>query len=77
MSVQTEKSILFDLLQNINDATLLKKVKNFVLKEIEQNDLTTAQKEELEKRLLDHQENPKSGIDAFQFLDSLKTKYEL
>ena len=35
------------------------------------------QKEELEKRLLDHQKNPKSGIDAFQFLDSLKTKYEL
>jgi len=77
MSVQTEKLILFDLLQNINDASLLKKVKNFVLKEIEHNDLTTAQKEELEKRLLDHQENPKSGIDAFQFLDSLKTKYEL
>ena len=77
MSVQTEKSILFDLLQNINDASLLKKVKNFVLKEIEHNDLTTAQKEELEKRLLDHQKNPKSGIDAFQFLDSLKTKYEL
>lgn len=77
MSVQTEKSILFDLLQNINDASLLKKVKNFVLKEIEHNDLTTAQKEELEKRLLDHQNNPNSGEDAFQFLDSLKTKYEL
>lgn len=52
-------------------------MKNFVLKEIEQNDLTTAQKEELEKRLIDRQNNPNSGEDAFEFLDSLKTKYQL
>lgn len=77
MSVQTEKSILIDLLQNISDVSLLKKVKQFLLKEIEQGELTDLQKEELNKRLEEHQKNPKSGVDAFAFLDGMKTKYEL
>jgi hypothetical protein len=77
MSVQTEKSILIDLLQNISDISLLKKVKQFLLKEIEQGELTEFQKEELNKRLEEHQKNPKSGVDAFEFLDTMKTKYEL
>lgn len=77
MSVQTEKSFLIDLLQNINDASILQKVKNFVLNEIEPVSLSENQKKELDKRLLEHQENPKSGVDAFEFLDSLKSKYEL
>ena len=77
MSVQTEKSFLIDLLQNINDASIIQKVKNFVLHEIEPASLSENQKYELDKRLLEHQENPKSGVDAFDFLDSLKSKYEL
>ena len=77
MSVQTEKSFLIDLLQNINDASVIQKVKNFVLHEIEPVSLSENQKKELDKRLLEHQENPKSGVDAFEFLDSLKSKYEL
>jgi hypothetical protein len=77
MSVQTEKSFLIDLLQNINDASIIQKVKNFVLHEIEPVSLSENQKKELDKRLLEHQENPKSGVDAFDFLDSLKSKYEL
>ena len=77
MSVQTEKSLLIDLLQNINDASLIQKVKNFVLHEIEPLSLSENQKKELDKRLLEHQENPKSGLDALEFLDSLKSKYEL
>ena len=77
MSVQTEKSFLIDLLQNINDASVLQKVKDFVLHEIEPVSLSENQKKELDKRLLEHQENPKSGVDAFDFLDSLKSKYEL
>jgi hypothetical protein len=77
MSVQTEKSFLIDLLQNINDASIIQKVKNFVLHEIEPISLSENQKKELDKRLLEHQENPKSGVDAFEFLDSLKSKYEL
>ena len=77
MSVQTEKSFLIDLLQNINDASIIQKVKNFVLHEIEPIALSENQKKDLDKRLLEHQENPKSGVDAFEFLDSLKSKYEL
>ncbi|CAN1550542.1 hypothetical protein MCETHM1_02151 [Flavobacteriaceae bacterium] len=77
MSVQTEKSFLIDLLQNINDASVIQKVKNFVLHEIEPVSLSENQKKELDNRLLEHQENPKSGVDAFEFLDSLKSKYEL
>lgn len=77
MSVQTEKFLLIDLLQNINDASIIQKVKNFVLHEIGPISLSENQKKELEKRLLEHQENPKSGIDALEFLDSLKSKYEL
>ncbi len=77
MNIQTEKSFLIDLLQNINDASIIQKVKNFVLHEIEPVSLSENQKKELEKRLLEHQENPKSGVDALEFLDSLKSKYEL
>lgn len=77
MSVQTEKSLLIDLLQNINDASIIQKVKNFVLHEMEPVYLSENQKKELDKRLLDHQENPKSGVNALEFLDSLKSKYEL
>lgn len=77
MSVQTEKSFLIDLLQNINDASIIQKVKNFVLHEIEAVSLSENQKKELDKRVLEHQENPKSGVDALEFLDSLKSKYEL
>jgi len=77
MSVQTEKSLLIDLLQNINDVSIIQKVKNFVLHEIEPQALSENQKRELDKRLLEHQENPNSGVDALEFLDSLKSKYEL
>ena len=77
MSVQTEKSLLIDLLQNINDVSIIQKVKNFVLHEIEPLPLSENQKRELDKRVLEHQENPKSGVDALEFLDSLKSKYEL
>ncbi len=77
MSVQTEKSILINLLQNISDMSLLKKAKQFVLEEIEQSDLSSAQKEELENSLEEHRQNPKLGVDAFHFLDSMKSKYEL
>ncbi len=77
MSVQTEKSLLIDLLQNINDVSIIQKVKNFVLHEIEPVPLSENQKRELDKRVLEHQENPKSGVDALEFLDSLKSKYEL
>jgi hypothetical protein len=38
MSVQTEKSLVIDLLQNINDISLLKKVKAFVLTELSPSD---------------------------------------
>lgn len=75
MSVQTEKSLLIDLLQNINDASIIQKVKNFVLREIEPVSLTENQKKELDKRITEHQET-KSGVDAFEFLDSLKFKYD-
>ncbi|MBG6060928.1 hypothetical protein IWX83_000702 [Flavobacterium sp. CG_9.1] len=77
MSIQTEKSFLIDLLQNINDASIIQKVKNFVLYEIEPVTLSENQKRELDKRVLEHQENPISGVDALDFLDSLKSKYGL
>lgn len=77
MNIQTEKSLLFDLLQNINDASIIQKVKNFVLNEIETVSLSESQKKELDRRVIEHHENPKSGVDAFEFLDSLKSKYEL
>lgn len=77
MRVQTEKSLLIDLLQNINDVSIIQKVKNFVLHEIEHLPLSENQKRELDKRVLEHQENPNSGVDALEFLDSLKSKYEL
>ena len=77
MSVQAEKSFLIDLLQNSNDASFIQKVKNFVLKEMEAIPLTENQKKELDKGMLEHKENPKSGLDAFDFLDKLASKYEL
>ncbi|MGZ9677016.1 hypothetical protein [Flavobacterium sp. GNP001] len=77
MSVQTEKSFLIDLLQNINDASIIQKVKNFVLHEIEPDVLTENQKKELDIRILELQENPVSGVNAMDFLDSIKSKYEL
>ena len=77
MSVQTEKSSLINLLQNINDASVIQKVKNFVLHEIEPIPLSENKKKELDKRILEHQENPQSGVDALEFLDALKFKYEL
>lgn len=52
-------------------------MKNFVLHEVDPISLSENQKKELDKRLLEHQENPKSGVDALEFLDSLKSKYEL
>lgn len=77
MSLQTEKSLLIDLLQSINDISLLKKVKSFVITQIEPKDLNQNQKDELDNRLLEHKNNPNSGVDAFEFLDTLKHKYEL
>lgn len=77
MSVQTEKSIVFDLLQNINDISLLKKVRAFVLTELEHSDLTTKQKNELNKRLDAHKNQKDTNTDVFEFLDKLKSKYEL
>ncbi len=77
MSVQSEKSLLIDLLQNINDISLLKKVKSFVMAEIEPNNLTQNQKNELDKRIENHYQNSDSSCDAFEFLDNLKAKYEL
>ncbi len=77
MSVQTEKNLLFDLLQGINDISLLRKVKSFVLTEMEPSNLTHDQKKELDKRLDDHNQNKDSNSDAFEFLDNLKSKYEL
>ena len=77
MSVQSEKCSLIDLLQNINDASVIQKVKDFVLREIDSVSLSENQKKELDKRIVEHHENPNSGVDAIDFLDSLKVKYEL
>jgi putative addiction module component (TIGR02574 family) len=77
MNVQTEKSLLIDLLQNINDISLIQKVKDYLMNEIQPQNLTSNQKDELEKRLKEHNENRNSGSDAFEFLDTLKSKYEL
>ncbi len=77
MNVQTEKSLVIDLLQNINDISLLKKVKAFVLTELNPSDLTQEQKNELDNRLQDHKNQSDNNTDAFAFLDELKSKYEL
>jgi putative addiction module component (TIGR02574 family) len=77
MSVQSEKSFLIDLLQNINDISIIQKVRDFVIHEIEPISLSEEQKKELDKRMEAHKKDPKSGVDAFEFLDSLKSKYEL
>jgi hypothetical protein len=52
-------------------------VKDYLMNEIQPQNLTSNQKDELEKRLKEHKENPNSGTDAFEFLDTLKSKYEL
>jgi hypothetical protein len=77
MNVQSEKSFLIDMLQNINDVDVIQKVKNFVLNEIESNFLSNNQKKKLDERLLEHKNNPNEGIDGIQFLDNLKLKYGL
>lgn len=77
MNVQTEKSLVIDLLQNINDISLLKKVKAFVLTELSPSDLTQEQKNELDQRLDAHKNQIDNNSDAFTFLDELKSKYEL
>lgn len=77
MNVQTEKSFLIDMLQKIDDPSVIQKVKDFILHEIGPIYLSENKKRELDKRVLEHEKNPKSGIDAFEFLDSLKSKYEL
>jgi hypothetical protein len=77
MNIQTEKSLLIDLLQNINDISLIQKVKRFVLLDIEPIDITANQKEELGRRLADHKKNTDSGVDAFKFLDDLKANHGL
>ncbi len=77
MSIQTEKSLVIDLLNTINDISILKKVKSFVLTELNPSDLTQDQKSELDKRLQAHQNQEDSDLDAFAFLDELKSKYEL
>ena len=64
-------------LQNINDISLLKKVKAFVLTELNPSDLTQEQKNELDKRLDAHKNQEDTNTDAFAFLDELKSKYEL
>jgi len=74
MSVQTEKSFLIDLLQNINDASIIQKVKDFVMHEIEPISLSENQKKELDKRMAEHKKDTQSGVDAFEFLDGLKSK---
>ena len=73
MSVQTEKS----LVKNTNDISFLKKVKAFVLTELNPSDLTQEQKNELDKRLDAHKNQEDTNTDAFVFLDELKSKYEL
>ena len=77
MSVQTEKSFLIDLIQNINDASSIERISDFVFREIGLVPLSKEQLIELDKRIIEHQENPTSGVDAFEFLDSMQSKYEL
>jgi len=73
MNVQTEKSLVIDLLQSINDISILKKVKQFVLTELEPSDVTKEQKKELDKRLDAHRSKQDANLDAFVFLDELKS----
>ena len=77
MNIQLERSNLINILQEINDITIINKVKNFVMLEIEPMNLTINQKKELDKRLLSHSKNLNDGIEGFSFLDNLKIKYEL
>lgn len=77
MSVRTEKLLVIDLLQNINDISLIQKVKAFVLTELKPSDLTQEQKNELSNRLTAHRSKTDINKDAFAFLNDLKSKYEL
>ena len=56
---------------------VIQKVKDFLMLETTSNVLSNIQKKELDNRLLHHKNNPTEGRDAFEFLDSLKLKYEL
>lgn len=71
MNSQSEKHLLIDMLQDINDISLIKKVKALVIKETSPDFLSENQKKELDIRILDHQQNPNSGVDGFVFLDNL------
>lgn len=75
MSVQVEKSNLINLLNEISDLSLIKRVKAFLVHELERGELTESQKKELDIRLEEHRKNPKSGVDAFKFLDEMEKKY--
>jgi hypothetical protein len=52
-------------------------VKAYALTEIQPVNLTPNQKNELDKRFADHHQNKDSNMDAFEFLNNLKSKYEL
>ena len=77
MSLQSEKSALIEVLEKIDDVSVIQKVKDFLFLETTANKLSESQKTELDNRLLHHNKNPYDGHDAFEFLDSLKLKYEL
>jgi hypothetical protein len=77
MSIQTEKHLLIDMLHEINDISLIKKVKALVIKETSPDFLSENQKKELDKRILVHNIYPNTGIEGFIFLDNLKVKYGL
>lgn len=77
MDIQLEKSTLINVLQNINDISIIQRVRNFVMQEIEPISLSISQVKELDKRLLNHRNNPNEGIEASQFLDKLKLKQGL
>jgi hypothetical protein len=77
VTIQTEKHLLIDMLHDINDISLIKKVKALVIKETSPDFLSENQKKELDKRILDHNIYPNTGIEGFTFLDNLKVKYGL
>jgi hypothetical protein len=58
MNIQTEKSFLIDLLQNTTDVSLIQKVKNFVLKEI---DSAILPNKEHDQMIAESEEDIKNG----------------
>lgn len=48
-------------------------MKAFLLTEIQPVNLSPNQKNELDKRIIDHYQNKDSNMDAFEFLDNLKS----